>query len=163
MEDMTKFNCYILKIRRRIYMDKCTQLYFLFGDELKKSEEFHNYCSDDGKSLYEVIRVSDGIPIFFMEHLSRLENSAKIMKYNLTITKNEIIDGVIKLISKNKVENGNLKLVINYNPDGENLYKDGVNEKFLVYFVEHSYPLKEQYAEGVKTITYHGERSESVV
>ena len=140
-------------------MDKCTEMYFLFGNELKNSEEFDSYSSDAGKSLYEVIRVSDGIPIFFMEHLDRLENSAKIMKYKVTITRNEIIDGVIKLISHNKVKDGNLKLVINYKPDAENLYNTGFNEKFLVYFVKHSYPTKNQYIEGVKTITYHGERS----
>ncbi len=32
-------------------------------------------------------------------------------------------------------------------------------EKFLAYFIPHSYPSKQQYEEGVKTITYHGERS----
>lgn len=148
-------------------MDKCMEQYFIFGDEFKKSEEFDSYISDKGKSLYEVIRVSDGIPIFLKQHLDRLENSAKIMKYKVTITRNEIVDGIIKLIKENKVSNGNLKLVINYNPDGENLCKDGniqsydcgFNEKFLVYFIKHSYPTNQQYSEGVKTIIYHGERS----
>ena len=46
--------------------------YFLFGDEFKKCEEFENYNISIGKSLYEVIRISDGIPIFLMEHLNRL-------------------------------------------------------------------------------------------
>lgn len=140
-------------------MDKCMETYFLFGDELKRSQEFDSYISNKGKSLYEVIRVSEGIPIFLAEHLDRLYNSAKIMKYSLTITRNEIIDGIILLIKENKINNGNLKLVINYNPEGENIYNDDLNERFLVYFVKHSYPSKQQYSEGVKTITYHGERS----
>ena len=137
-------------------MDSCINEFFLFGNEIKISEEFEGYSTSTGKSLYEVIRISDGIPIFFMEHLERLENSAKIMEYSLCITRDEIISGVLKLINRNKVQNGNLKLVVNYNLSGDN---NDLNEKFLAYFVKHSYPTKQQYAEGVKTITYQVERS----
>ncbi|MFT5874958.1 MAG: branched-chain amino acid aminotransferase [Clostridium sp.] len=126
-------------------MDKCINTYFLVNDEFKISKEFKNYNTSIGKSLYEVIRISDGIPIFLMEHIKRLENSAKIMKYNLNITSDEIINRIIKLISKNSVCDGNIKLVI--------------NDNFLAYFVPHNYPSKQEYAEGVKTITFHGERS----
>jgi len=146
-------------------MDRCIKTYFLAGDEIKKSEEFDNYNSILGKSLYEVIRISDGVPIFLTEHLRRLENSAKIMKYSLKVTSDEIIDGIIKLISENKACNENLKLVINYNPLGEecndsnkDINSDGYNEMFLAYFIPHDYPLMQQYEEGVDTITYHGER-----
>jgi len=140
-------------------MDKCLNDFFLFGNDIKSSEEFENYNSATGKSLYEVIRISDGIPIFFIEHLERLESSAKIMKYCLKITRDEIINGIIKLIYKNKMLNGNLKLVVNYIPIDESRDNNNdSNEKFLAYFVTHFYPTKEQYTQGVKTITYHGER-----
>ncbi|WP_291632440.1 aminotransferase class IV [Clostridium sp.] len=126
-------------------MDKSIYTYFLFNDEFKISSEFENYNTSIGKSLYEVIRISDGIPIFLMEHIKRLENSAKIMKYNLNISSNEIINRIVKLIFKNSVCDGNMKLVI--------------NDNFLAYFVPYNYPSKQEYAEGVKTITFHGERS----
>ena len=132
-------------------MEKCINTYFLYGNEIKLCEEFIDYYSDSGKSLYEVIRVSDGIPIFLMEHIERLYNSAEIMKYSLSITRDEIIDRILKLIKKNNAEEGNLKLVINYSRD--------INERFLAYFLPHAYPTKEDYLEGVKTITYHEERS----
>lgn len=141
-------------------MDKCINAYFLFGGEIKKCEEFENYNSSTGKSLYEVMRISDGMPIFLMEHLDRLYDSAKIMKYNLSITRDEIINEILKLIYKNKAQVGNIKLVINYSPSDEKCNnKNDFNEKVLLYFMPHAYPLKEQYVEGVKTITYHGERS----
>ena len=139
-------------------MDKCINQFFLFGNEIKKSENFVDYNSANGKSLYEVIRISEGIPIFLMEHLERLESSAKIMKYRLSITRDEIIDGILKLIKENKTSNENLKLVINYIPNDENSDNNKFEEKFLAYFVPHTYPLKQQYDDGVKTITYHGER-----
>ena len=141
-------------------MERCINTYFLYQDEMKSCEEFQNYSSSVGESLYEVIRISEGIPIFFMEHLERLENSAKIMKYNLRITRDEIIDGVVRLISKNNVQEGNLKLVINYIQDDHSKQNGNVfDEKFLAYFIPHTYPSKQEYEEGVKTITYHGERS----
>lgn len=144
-------------------MEKCINTYFLYGNEIKLCEEFKDYYSDAGKSLYEVIRISDGIPIFLMEHLERLYNSAKIMRCSLSITIDEIITRILKLINKNNVQEGNLKLVINYSSDNENKESakdtNDINESFLAYFLPHAYPSKEEYAEGVKTIIYHGERS----
>ena len=138
-------------------MDKCINTYFLFGNEIKSCSEFENYNRSTGKSLYEVIRISDGIPVFLMEHLQRLENSAKIMKYTLCISRDEIINAILSLIDKNNVKEGNLKLVINYIPKDEN--SDALKEVFLAYLISYSYPTKEQYLHGVKTITYHGERN----
>ena len=140
-------------------MEKCINAYFLFQKEMKSCEEFESYNSSAGKSIYEVIRISDGIPIFFMEHIERLENSAKIMKYSLNITRDEIIDGILKLICKNNVQEGNLKLVINYNTTEGREKANAINERFLAYFIPHTYPSMHQYEEGVETITYHGERS----
>ena len=134
-------------------MDKCVNDYFLFGKEFKRCSEFDNYNMSTGKSIYEVIRINDGMPIFLMEHLSRLKNSAEIMKYNLTITRDEIINGILELINKNKKQEGNIKLVINYDPNNTS------NENFLAYYVPHKYPTFPEYKEGVKTITYHGERT----
>jgi len=141
-------------------LEKCINKYFLLGSEFKAREEFKNYNVSKGKSIYEVIRVSDGIPIFLRSHLSRLENSAKIMKYDLCITMEKIISGIVELINVNNVLEGNIKLVINYNSNvdsGEDNNK--LNEIFLAYFIPHVYPSKLQYEEGVKTITYHGERA----
>jgi len=140
-------------------MDKCINEFFLFGDEIKTSKEFENFNNNIGESLYEVIRVSDGIPIFFMEHIERLENSAKIMEHSLSIKKDEIINRIIKLISKNNVLSGNIKLVINYSISVDSKKNSSLSENFLAYFIPHNYPSKQQYVEGVKTITYHGERS----
>ena len=140
-------------------MESCTNSYFLFGKEIKNSSDFEYYYGSKGKYLYEVIRVIDGIPIFLMEHLDRLENSAKIMKYVPIITRNEIIDGIIKLIEENNAQDENLKLIINYDPGyGITGNKSVFDERFLAYFTTHDYPCAEQYAKGVKTITYHGER-----
>lgn len=145
-------------------MDKCMNTYFLYENEIKLCEKFKDYYSEEGKSLYEVIRIDDGIPIFLMEHIERLYNSAEIMKYNISITTDEIINRILKLISENNVKEGNLKLVINYSLDSgdkedSNDNNNNINERFLAYFLPHSYPSKEEYAEGVKTIIYHGERS----
>jgi branched-chain amino acid aminotransferase len=140
-------------------MDKCTNKYFIVNDQVTKCEEFKNCDTSKGKCLYEVIRVSEGIPIFLMEHLERLENSAQIMSCKLFITRDEIINAILILIHKNSVLEGNIKLVINYDPNAsENEKGSTFDEKFLAYFLQHKYPSKLQYTEGVETITYKGER-----
>jgi branched-chain amino acid aminotransferase len=94
-----------------------------------------------------------------MEHLDRLENSAKIMKYVPNITRDEIIDGIINLIDKNNAKDENLKLIINYDSGYDKTgNKNTLDERFLAYFTTHNYPSAGQYGKGVKTITYHGER-----
>jgi len=149
-----------INYKEEIGMNKCINECFLIGDEYKSCVEFGNYDMSVGKSLYEVIRISDGIPIFLMEHLSRLKNSAEIMKYSLCVTKDEIINRILELIKKNNICNGNLKLVVNYNPNkGMGETSSTLNERFLAYFIPHAYPTVQQYSEGVKTITFHGERS----
>jgi branched-chain amino acid aminotransferase len=140
-------------------MDKCINTYFLFGDQLKPNSEFEDYYSSKGKSLYEVIRISEGIPIFLMEHLTRLENSAKIMKYSLIVTRDGIINGILKLIKMNNAHDGNLKLIINYESENEiSGNNNSTKERFLAYFIPHIYPSIEEYQQGVKTITYRVER-----
>lgn len=141
-------------------MNKCVNQFFLYGDVIKESKEFEKFDTSEGKSLYEVIRISDGIPIFLEEHLERLKNSASIMKYNVSITKDEIINRILKLIDKNNVQVGNIKIVINYTRNHEKkINNNPLIEKFLAFFIPHMYPTNKQYVEGVKTIIYHGERS----
>ncbi|EHJ01529.1 aminotransferase class IV [Clostridium sp. DL-VIII] len=99
------------------------------------------------KIIYEVLRVMDGKPIFLENHLKRMENSFKLINEEFTLTYEKISDRIKLLIKNENKDNGNIKITY------------GVNEKALnVFFVEHSYPSKEMYENGVETILYFGER-----
>lgn len=128
-------------------MSECLYKYFILNEQAKNCDQFDDRLLSSGKSLYEVIRIIDGKPLFLQRHLERLENSARLINVELWLTKDEIKEKLEQLIEKNDITIGNTKLVFNVN-----------NNMFLAYFVKHNYPFKDDYKNGVKTIFYHGER-----
>lgn len=123
---------------------------YIKNSEILKVSDFDEKIINNGKSLYEVIRVIDGIPLFLEEHLERLNNSSKITNKKIWISLDDIKSKLLKLIKVNQVEVGNIKLIFNFGDDDKNT--------FLAYFIKHHYPVAKDYEEGVKTILYHGER-----
>ncbi|ADZ21277.1 branched-chain amino acid aminotransferase [Clostridium acetobutylicum] len=131
-------------------MEKCVENYFVLNEEIKDKKTFDGNFVENGKSLYEVIRIIDGIPLFLGNHIKRLENSFKIEKLSFPVSLDNIKQNIFKLIEANKCEVGNVKLVFNYFENKCDFYG---------YFVQHKYPDEYDYINGVKTILYHGERS----
>jgi len=99
------------------------------------------------KTIYEVLRVIEGKPIFLETHLKRMKNSFELINEKFTCSYEEISMKIDDLIKTEKKVEGNIKITY------------GVHEKILkIFFVEHSYPCDEMYKNGVKTILYFGER-----
>jgi len=115
---------------------------------IQGKDSFKGDITTSGKSLYEVIRVIKGIPLFLEGHIERLYNSAVIIEKNIWLNKNEIETSIYKLIKESNITEGNVKLIFNYN---------NVNN-FYAYFIPHNYPSEGEYKEGVEVIFYHGER-----
>lgn len=128
-------------------MSECLYKYFMFNDQMKNCNEFDNNILSNGISLYEVIRIIDGKPLFLQRHLERLENSARLINVKLWITETQLKEKIEQLIKENDITIGNVKFVFNFD-----------NTAFLAYFVKYHYPSAEDYKNGVKTIFYHGER-----
>ena len=122
--------------------------YYIYNGIIKSVDFSEEVITSKGVTLYEVIRVGSGVPLFIEEHLTRLENSAKLTKIDLKYDNVEIKRQLKLLIEKNKIYEGNVKIILNHNID-DNIY---------AYFIKHRYPLDEMYVKGVETILYHGER-----
>ncbi|WML35522.1 aminotransferase class IV [Clostridium sp. OS1-26] len=129
-------------------MSECVNEYYIYNNEIKACEQFDDNLLKGGKSLYEVIRIIDGKPLFLHKHLTRLENSSNITNLQIWFSKDEIKNKIFELIESNKIDIGNVKIVFKF---------DNVNS-FFAYFVRHHYPRDEDYKNGVKTVLYHGER-----
>lgn len=129
---------------------ECFNKFFIENDKIKGIDLFEESILKEGKSLYEVIRIIDGAPLFLKSHLERFYNSAKLEGLNLWLDEEEIKEKINRLIEINKVSIGNIKLVFNFNKRK--------NNNFLCYFLKHNYPEDIEYKRGVKTILYHGER-----
>ena len=106
-------------------------------------EEIEELLKLDNAKIYEVIRVVDGIPVFLKEHFSRMNESIKLSKISGILDYERFQNGVQMLIEANNYLNCNIR--VSY------YYWD--SEVLLFYFTESHYPLKEQFMEGIDTVT----------
>jgi len=117
------------------------------------TKEFHEKIPED-QSIYEVLRVIDGTPLFLTEHLNRLYVSLKILNlkdsFDLSSLRG-LEDSIRKLISLNTLKNNNLKIIVTHFHGQRSLDCYG-------FFIPSTYPPKDAYETGVDTVLFHGTR-----
>jgi len=109
---------------------------------------FERFSSD--QTIYEVIRVIDGICIFLEDHFDRLQNSfitqhQSVFKMNL----GEFRQNIEKLVVINKISDGNIKFVCMESKD---------ELEWAFFFIPHLYPESDEYQNGVATDLIFQER-----
>ena len=87
--------------------------YFLYNGNILPSKKFDIEKATVYPSVYEVIRVIDGVPLFFEEHINRLWDSVKLLGYEQPYDSITIREHILKLLELNKCYNYNVKIVIN--------------------------------------------------
>ena len=128
---------------------ECIGEYFLLNSEPKPIQEFNHKFLSQGKSIYEVYRIYNGIPLFFKEHFQRLSDSTKASKIALSISRDDLKNETKKLIEINNILDANIKLVLNKNKESENI---------ILYFDNSKYPTEEDYRNGIKLGLFDAER-----
>lgn len=131
-------------------MKECIGNHFILNGELMPSAEFDNSLVYKGDSVYEVIRITGGVPVFFDDHFGRLENSLHLRKFRSLAGYEQLKKDIVALVNSDKRKEINVKVVFNYNEEIDN---------YLVYYIESVYPTPEQYRKGVKGILFYAERS----
>ncbi|MEW9093516.1 MAG: aminotransferase class IV [Clostridiaceae bacterium] len=121
--------------------------YFIINDEIKEIGFFDDSILKEGKCLYEVIKVKEGIPLFLERHMNRLLNSAKLIEVDIWVENQWIEEALNKLIKNNREEEGSLKFVLNFD-----------KKIFVAFFEEKNFPTDEDFKEGVSICTYNRER-----
>jgi branched-chain amino acid aminotransferase len=132
-------------------MNECYGKKFILNGSLQPAEMFYNSLVYEGESVYEVLRMIKGAPIFFSDHMERLMTSVRLQKKEPLAIIPEIRQAIISLTRSDKKLETNLKLVFNYNKGATN---------FLVYHIESIYPTEIQYQKGVKGILFFAERKD---
>lgn len=122
--------------------------YYLEDGHLEPIKNYTNDSLDRGRIIYEVIRVINNVPLFYEDHLKRLESSFRLMEKPFSYSYDKIKEYLTKLIEANKIENGNIKLTFDIKTD-----------TMKVFSIKHNYPNENLYKTGVKTILFHGERT----
>jgi branched-chain amino acid aminotransferase len=131
-------------------MSECIGRSFILNGELQPAELFDKSLIYEGDSVYEVIRMSKGRPVFFFDHIERLKTSVKLQNKRLLAGIDELRRDIITLVKTEKRKEVNLKIVFNYSN----------SDNRLVYLIEPVYPTNEQYKKGVKGILFFAERKD---
>jgi branched-chain amino acid aminotransferase len=134
-------------------MNECLGNKFILNGELQSSDLFDNSLVYEGDSVYEVIRMIKGNPVFFKDHMERLSGSVTLQGKEMLADIREVRKAIITLTRADRKKETNLKIVFNYN---------GSMKNFIVYYIEPIYPSAEQYRSGVKGILFHAERKNPV-
>ena len=100
-------------------------------------------------SVYEVIRIIDGIALFLEDHFARLTSSLQIRGFQFEMDISEFKFKISELIKLNHRQNGNVKFVFSL---------DGDEFRWVFAFIPHSYPDPEVYLLGVSTNLHFAER-----
>ncbi|MFC2081325.1 aminotransferase class IV [Bacteroidota bacterium] len=133
-------------------MKECIQPYYIKNGNILDCQSFDLKLINEGKSVYEVIRLSGTKLLFLRDHLDRLYKSLDLACITPWIDGKDISGQLEELINKNNAREGNLKIVMNSRP--------GSGNHFLAYFVAHRYPSEKDYKNGVKVILFPFERKD---
>jgi len=79
-------------------------------DEAKVSVYDHGLLYGDG--VYEAIRAYEGLVFKLKEHVDRLYESAKSIKIEIPLTKEEMISAVLKTLRKNELKEAYIRIVV---------------------------------------------------
>lgn len=126
-------------------MSEALKEYFIYNGDEYLTNEYEKFKLQGNNQIYEVIRIIEGKPLFFKEHMERFRNSRKMISNKDNISDDKIIQSFEKLVTLNNVKEGNVKVILQ-------------EENFIMFFIKHSYPTEEMYRTGVDTILYFGER-----
>jgi branched-chain amino acid aminotransferase len=101
------------------------------------------------RSVYEVVRVINGIPLFLVDHFERLERSMKIQGLTFQMPYPDFKQNIAELIMQNQQMEANVKFVYS-------VVESDIHWTFSV--IPHSYPSADDYLSGVPTDLLFAER-----
>ncbi len=136
-------------MQNAIVMTECFGKKFILNGDLLHADQFDNSLVYNGDSIYEVIKMIRGKPVFFHDHMERLTESLRLQHKRQLTDEKSLRNDILRLTRADRMKLTNLKIIFNYNKGAEN---------YLVYFIEPIYPGEEQYKSGVKGIFYFAER-----
>lgn len=120
--------------------------FFIHNGNEYSTLDFNTIYGDNPPSIYEVIRIIDGVPLFLEEHYLRLKNSAAIIKNEINISFDYIKSQIERMISLNNVSNYNIKIILNN-------FIQNTNDNYF-FFIKSSYPNEDLYSKGISTLLY---------
>lgn len=116
--------------------------FFIYKGEITPISDF--VPSENTGGVYEVLRVSGGVPLFLEEHFQRFFASAKLAAIEMKYSTPELHKFLTELIGSNEISEGNILL--------------SFKSKLKAFFIPHHYPDEKGYKSGVTCGILHAER-----
>ncbi|WP_373481958.1 aminotransferase class IV [Acetobacterium sp.] len=104
-----------------------------------------------GYGVFETINVVRGKLVFFADHMERLKQSALVMGLNLTVQPDQIRTDCLKIIAKNEIARGGLRVTLSKGLKADNL---------LITARENHYD-RQMFEQGLKICTNDAVRNET--
>ncbi|MBN1926540.1 MAG: aminotransferase class IV family protein [Prolixibacteraceae bacterium] len=124
--------------------------YFFYNDNVLSLMELDK-VSLEGTVVYEVLRVIDGVPLFFDDHFARLEHSCSLSGFIQPYDKQRLYRLINDLIERNCILTGNIMLKI--------AFQEERSPEVLLHFIPHKYPSQNDYMNGVSVGFLKAERN----
>ena len=116
--------------------------YYIFNGILKDAANPVYPDANKSTVAYEVLRVIEGVAIFYEDHYIRLVNSILSLGEVLNTPTDKLKALIKELLSANQAENCNIKIAV---------YNDNLIQNVLIYISKSYYPTDKQYEDGVNT------------
>ncbi len=129
----------------------CLLTNFIRDNDVVSCCDFIPKQLNKGVVIYEVIRVIDGIPLFYEKHVNRLYNSVKNSGFTTNLSKHSLKLRIKTLIEVNRLVDGNIKFQICFGLDNSELFSSWI----CPYF----YPNNKLYTTGVSLVTLSAQRN----
>ena len=97
--------------------------------------------SEGVDSVYEVIRLVEGVPLFLEDHFFRMERSAHLVGRTLWWTMSDIEYSIRRLVEVNRVLVGNIQLFVQWDEEEKG--------EMFACFIPHRYPTRREQEGGV--------------
>lgn len=128
-----------------------TQNFFIHNGVAKPVSLFSEDMLTGSTTIYEVIKVINSTPVFFDEHLQRMQSSVEKAGISYSV-KSLVSSSIRELLRLNPVERNNIRVAA--------VFANGAAPSaLLVYFIASKYPTPIDYQNGVQTATISAERS----
>lgn len=125
--------------------------FLILNHEILPTDKSDIFERIENAAVYEVVKVVEGVPLFFEEHMERMRNSGHASGIALRKGDREILDEISRLVEQNQCPETNAKLVC---------ARVGEEEVFLTYFIATEDPGPQGLTKGVHTILLRAERKD---
>lgn len=130
-------------------MDDNVGIFYIEDGETKSKEQKPGLHPNDGVLIYDVIRLIDGVPLFFEDHYERTLQSFQAMGSECSLTAGEMLEYMERLARLNDNQNCNIKFIM-FTSQGQ--------PKSIAYMSKYYYPTDQERDKGAAVGLYSLER-----